>query len=143
VPPFHSNALAVLTAVVLGLGMVGCQASVGAAVMAGASPTVTPTSPAASTVGPRDAPSDSPRSVTVWAQIPSQANDCACHTPPLANVYSALKDEHLDGGFKDEGLVESTQFFSVTFDPRTVSTERVVALITSNGGTIRPGPPPR
>ena len=65
----------------------------------------------------------------------------ACHTPPLAQVYSTLKDEHLDSGLTDEGSVGSWQYLSFTFDPRQVSRQHILDVITTNGGVILPDRP--
>ena len=79
--------------------------------------------------------------LTIWAKLPIQAPECDCHTPPLARVYSTLKDEHLDGGLTDEGSVGSWQYLSLTFDPRQVSRQHILDLIATDGGVILPGRP--
>jgi hypothetical protein len=79
--------------------------------------------------------------VTLWAKMPIQAPECDCHTPPLARVYSNLKDEHLDAGFADEGVVGSWEYMSLSFDPRQVSNQHIVDLITTDGGVILPARP--
>jgi hypothetical protein len=56
-------------------------------------------------------------------------------------VYSSLKDEHLDAGLTDEGAMGSWEYMSFTFDPRQVSRQHVVDLITTDGGVIIPARP--
>jgi hypothetical protein len=79
--------------------------------------------------------------LTIWARLPIQAPECDCHTPPLAQVYSSLKDEHLEGGLTDEGSIGSWQYMSFTLDLRQVSRQHILDLITKDGGVILPGRP--
>jgi len=82
-----------------------------------------------------------PGRLTIWARLPIQAPECNCHTPPLAQVYSTLTDEHLEDGLTDEGSVGSWQYMSFTFDPRQVSRQHIGNLIATNGGVILPDRP--
>jgi hypothetical protein len=88
--------------------------------------------------GPSNAGSNK---AAIWAQLPIQAPECDCHTPPLAKLYSTLEDEHLAGGLTDEGSVGSWQYFSFTYDPHQVSRQHILDLIATNGGVILPGRP--
>lgn len=80
--------------------------------------------------------------VTITAQVPTTDDECDCHTPPIARLVSALKDAHLDEGFKEVSTVDAAQVFSLTFDTQKVPAERVEDLIKSHGGTILRGPAP-
>ncbi len=82
------------------------------------------------------------RSVTgqnvVWAKVPK----CACHADdPLVRITSKLAEVKANDGIQIASISDTSATFSVTFDPRQVPRDRVIAAIRAGGGEILSGPP--
>ncbi len=74
----------------------------------------------------------------IWGKVPY----CNClATSATANVANALKQANLTVRLKELSPRDGWLYFTVTFDPHTVTADQVGSAMVAGGGQVLQGPP--